>query len=152
VHPNFHVIPFLNKRDPVQRDQISKLFQDAHFMVLPTRAEAFGIVISEASANGLPALVTDTGGTHGGLRDGVNGFLIPYEARGDAYADKILSLIADPARYATLVATSRDRFEQHLNWDSWAISMRAVMESVLKRAIIPPPQVDLPPIDSSAVA
>ena len=139
-HPNFRVIPFLSKRDPEQRKQIFQLFEEAHFMLLPTRAEAFGIVICEASANGLPALVTDTGGTGGALVDGVNGFLMPYEARGDAYADRIAATIADPARYAALVASSRDRYEQHLNWDAWAISMRGVMETVLRRTIEPPQQ------------
>jgi glycosyltransferase involved in cell wall biosynthesis len=132
-HPNFHVIPFLNKQDPLQRDQITQLFQDAHFMLFPTRAEAFGIVICEASAHGLPALVTETGGTGSALRDGANGYLMPYHARGPEYADKILSIIAQPAQYAALVASSRDRYEQHLNWDVWARSMRDVMQTVLER-------------------
>jgi glycosyltransferase involved in cell wall biosynthesis len=132
-HPKFRVIPFLSKHDPVERVRITELFQDAHFMLLPTRAEAFGIVICEAGAHGLPALVAETGGTGGPLRDGVNGYLMPYHASGQEYADKILSIIARPAEYRSLVISSRDHYEQHLNWDAWARSMRWVMQTVLER-------------------
>ena len=136
-HPKFRVIPFLSKHDPEQRKQIEQLFAESHFMLLPTRADATPIVISEACANGLPVVATDTGGLGGSITEGVNGFLIPYEARGDAYADKIRSVIADLAIYKALVISSRDEYEQRLNWDSWAISMRAVMEQVLNREIDP---------------
>jgi glycosyltransferase involved in cell wall biosynthesis len=137
THPRFTVIPFLNKHDPEQRKQITRLFLDAHFMLLPTRADATPIVTCEASAFGLPTLASDTGGLGGSIRDGVNGFLLPYEASGQAYADKIAEVIADRAGYAALVASSRDEFEQNLNWDAWGRSMRSVMERVLDRPIDP---------------
>jgi glycosyltransferase involved in cell wall biosynthesis len=130
-----HVIPFLNKNDSEDRAKISRLFLDAHFLLLPTRAEAMGIVTCEASAHGLPALVTDTGGTRGALNPGVNGFLLPLNARGADYAEKIISVIASPARYADLVLSSRDEFERSLNWDAWGRAMLSLMERVLNRKI-----------------
>jgi glycosyltransferase involved in cell wall biosynthesis len=136
-HPNFRVIPFLSKHDPEQRKQIEQLFLDAHFMLLPTRADATPIVISEASAFGLPTMATDTGGLGGSITDGVNGYLLPYEARGKDYAAKIRSVVSERGRYQALVVSSRNEYEQRLNWDSWAISMRAVMERVLNREIDP---------------
>ena len=132
-HERFRVIPFLSKHDPEQWNQIAQLFLDAHFFLFPTRAEAFGVVTCEASAFGLPALATDTGGVGGALKDGVNGFLMPYEARGDAYAAKIMQVISDPVRYHSLVISSRDEYERNLNWDAWGRSMRTVMEDVLNR-------------------
>ena len=136
-HPNFKVIPFLSKHDPEQRMQIEQLFFDAHFMLLPTRADATPIVISEACAFGLPVVATDTGGLGGSITNGVNGFLIPYEAPGQAYAEAIRDVIADPAQYRALVVSSRDEYEQRLNWDSWAISMRPIFEKALGRQIDP---------------
>jgi len=130
-HPRLRVVPFLNKRDPQQWKQFEQLYLDAHFMLLPTRAEALGVVLCEASAYGLPILATDTGGVRGALNDGVNGFAMPYEARGDAYARKITEAIAEPVRYQNLVISSRDEYERCLNWDAWAISMRDVMEVAL---------------------
>lgn len=134
-HPNLHVIPFLDKNDPVQQQRISQLFLDANFLLFPTRADATPIATCEASAHGLPALVTDTGGTRGSVSDGVNGFLLPLEARGRDYADTILAVISDPARYRELVAASRDQYEQELNWDAWGRSLSKVMDAVLQRKI-----------------
>ncbi len=132
-HERFRVIPFLSKHDPEQWNQIAQLFLEAHFFLFPTRAEAFGVVTCEASAFGLPALAADTGGVGGALKNGVNGFLMPHEARGDAYAAKIMQIVSDPARYRSLVISSRDEYERNLNWDAWGRSMRKVMERVLNR-------------------
>ncbi len=129
--PHITVIPFLDKRDPAQQHTLSELFLRAHFFVFPTRAEAFGIVVAEASAHGVPSLAADTGGVSGVLSDGKNGFLLPFNASGIDYANKIKACIADPARYGDLVRSSRDIYEDRLNWDAWGESMRTVMLNVL---------------------
>jgi len=134
-HPNLRIVPFLDKNDPKHRQQISQLFIESHFMLLPTRADATPIVTCEASAFGLPMLAADTGGLRGSVREGYNGFLLPHDARGSAYAEKILAIIADPERYNALVPSTRDEFERTLNWDSWGKSMRCVFEKVLNREI-----------------
>jgi glycosyltransferase involved in cell wall biosynthesis len=136
-HQRLQVIPFLDKHDPEQRKKITQLFLDAHFMLLPTRADATPIVTCEASAFGLPTLASDTGGLAGSIRNGVNGFLLPFEARGAAYAGKIVEVISDPVQYAALVTSSRDEFERNLNWDTWGRTMRGIMERVLNRSIDP---------------
>jgi len=111
-HPKLRVVPFLDKNDPEQQKKLAQLFLESNFLLFPTRADATPIATCEASAYGLPALVTDTGGTRGSVREGLNGFLLPMEARGGDYADLILKTIADPAGYRELVASSRDQFEQ----------------------------------------
>ncbi len=137
-HPQMRVIPFLSKNDPEQRKQITQLFLDAHFMLLPTRADATPIVISEASAFGLPIIAADTGGLRGSISDGLNGYLVPFEEGGRAYADTIIRVIADPARYMNLVQSCRREYEQRLNWNAWGRSMRSVFERVLNLKIEPP--------------
>jgi glycosyltransferase involved in cell wall biosynthesis len=131
-HPRFRVIPFLNKHDTEQHEMMRQLLLNAHFLLFPTRAEAFGVVTCEASAYGLPTIATDTGGVGGALRNGIIVFLMPYEARGDAYADKIMEIIATPEQYHALVVSSRDEFERRLNWDVWGRSMRSVFIHALK--------------------
>ncbi len=54
--------------------------------------EAFGLVLLEALACGVPAIATDIGGIPEVIEDGVNGFLVPF---GDVQpaADKALLLV-----------------------------------------------------------
>ena len=142
-HDRLHVIPFLNKHDPEQRKRLYQLFLQSHFLLLPTRAEGLGVVTCEASAFGLPTLATDTGGVRGALNDGVNGFLLPPEAPGSAYAGKIAGLISTPDLYQELVISSRNEFERSLNWDAWGRAMRPVIEGVVldhAGVAISPPQ------------
>ncbi len=90
-------------------------------------------MISEASAHGLPVLITDTGGITGGLQNGVNGFTMPAAADGKAYAHRIQALWSAPEEYRKLVCSSRDLFEQRLNWDAWGRSMRQVFSHALEQ-------------------
>ena len=133
-HPSMRVIPFIDKTHLENRKELSRLFLDAHFMLFPTRAEATGIVTCEASAHGLPSLVSNTGGVGGAINDGVNGFLMPFDIGGIGYAQKIFEVINDPARYHRLVQSTRDEYERCLNWDTWGKSVRIVMEDVLQRS------------------
>jgi glycosyltransferase involved in cell wall biosynthesis len=133
-HPRMRVIPFIDKTHVENRKELSRLFLDAHFMLFPTRAEATGIVTCEASAHGLPSLVSNTGGVGGAINDGVNGFLMPFDAGGMGYAQKIIEVISDPERYHRLVQSTRDEYERCLNWDVWGKSVRVVMEEVLQRS------------------
>ena len=127
-HPQMRVIPFLDKNDPAQYGELLDLIRSSHLLVVPTRAEAFGIVFCEASAFAVPSIVTATGGTTTAVEDGVNGLTLPYEAAGGEFAAAVAGLIDDPGRYLGLCTSSRDRYESELNWGSWARRMRGIME------------------------
>jgi glycosyltransferase involved in cell wall biosynthesis len=135
-HPRMKVIPFLNKNDSQQRQQLHELYLQSDFFVLPTRCECFGITFCEASAFGLPILATRTGGVPEVVREGVNGFTLPPDARGDAYAQVIARLYQDSSLYQQYVQMGRDRFETHLNWDAWGLeTQKALMEIVPQKRI-----------------
>lgn len=131
-HPRMTVIPFLNKSDDRQYEEMENLFLTSDFFLLPTRQEAFGIVFSEASAFGLPVITTNTGGIPGAVKDGENGFLLPYYACGTEYAELIAKLYKDDHRYAEMVKSSRATFEERLNWDSWAINVNKLVIEMLE--------------------
>ena len=105
-HPRMRVIPFIDKTHVENRKELSRLFLDAHFMLFPTERSATGIVTCEASAHGLPTLVSNTGGVGGAINDGVNGFLMPFDSGGMGYAQKIIEVISDPERYHRLVQST----------------------------------------------
>lgn len=121
----------LSKEDRAERAQLSRLFLDADFLLLPTRAECYGMVFCEASAYGTPSITTDTGGVSGAVAHGENGLLLPPAADGDAYAQVIAELWRDPARYDALVHSSRDAYERRLNWDSWGRRLAGLIAGLL---------------------
>jgi glycosyltransferase involved in cell wall biosynthesis len=130
-HPHLHVIPFLSKKNPAERTQLENLFFNADFFLLPTRAECSGLVFCEASAFGVPSITTDTGGVSTPVQEGVNGFLHPLDAGGDAYAATIAQVWSDPARYQQLRRNCRDRYDAALNWKVWAESVRNLMQDAV---------------------
>lgn len=72
------------------------MWRDADVFVMPTHAEAFGMVYQEAAAAGLPSIGTDIAAVPELIEDGVTGVLVQ---RGDigGLAAAIRSLASDPS-------------------------------------------------------
>ncbi len=118
-HDRLTIIPFVDKNSENGIKQLWQLFLSHHFFILPTRFDCTPIVFCEASSFGLPILSSDTGGVRGHVKEGINGFLIPYEDKGKLYAEKIMEII-NSATYPDLCKTTRLCYEEQLNWESWA--------------------------------
>jgi glycosyltransferase involved in cell wall biosynthesis len=127
-HPNLRVIPFLDKNDEADYKQFLQLLSSSHFLILPSRAECSGIVFAEASAFGIPSITTETGGVASMVEEGVNGYRLPFDAGGSAYAFLIKSIFDDPKRYRDLVYSSRRKFDDELNWQKWGEKIRAIID------------------------
>jgi rhamnosyl/mannosyltransferase len=87
------------------------LYASADVFVLPAnaRAEAFGTVLLEAMAAGLPCITTDLGtGTSYVVQDGVTGLVVPPR-QPDALTRAIISLQTGPALRAQLGQAGRAR-------------------------------------------
>ena len=132
-HQRMKVIPYLDKNDPVQYKELEQLYLSSDFLLLPTRNECFGLVFCEANAYGLPVITTHTGGVPEVVIDGQNGFTLPVSARGAEYARTIARIYRDDARYAELVVTSRDAFDDRLNWDAWGRSVNTLITAMLEQ-------------------
>jgi glycosyltransferase involved in cell wall biosynthesis len=95
-------------------ESLRALFQNAAIFCLPSvsRAEAFGVVLLEAMAHGLPIVASDIAGS--GVpwvnEHGVTGLNVPT---GDAaaLAAALAALLSDPARRQRMGRESRRRFE-----------------------------------------
>lgn len=114
------VISFLDKNNPEDDRRLKKLFLTSDFLILPSRAECFGIVFCEASAFGLPSFTTDTGGIADAVIEGENGFRLPLSATGKDFANAIQKIFTNEEVYDALRKRSRELYEQQLNWDAWA--------------------------------
>lgn len=127
---NVRVIPKLDKRLAADRMQLKELFLTSDILLFPTRRDASPIVVSEASAFGLPVIAPDVGGL--AVWDHVNGRKLPASAGPGDYAEAAMQLIRQPARYLELAISARRLFESRLNWDSWGKAMADVFSSVLE--------------------
>ncbi len=114
------VIPFLDKNKPDQQAQYHDLLSEAHFLLLPTRADCTPMVIAEANAFSCPVLASDVGGIPSLISENNNGFLLPLGATGDNYAHKITTLINNAEQYKALSEGSFEFYQHNLTWSAWA--------------------------------
>lgn len=110
VHPN------LNKAIAEERVLFEQLYAQAHFLVMPSM-ESYGFAFCEASAFGVPSLCYRAGGIP--VRDGINGFALPLGTDAAVFAKTIETYLHDPAKYEELRLSTRQEYEDHLNWDAW---------------------------------
>jgi glycosyltransferase involved in cell wall biosynthesis len=121
---------FVDKSTPEGRELLRGLLHDAHFLLLPSRAECSAIVLSEAAAHAVPALTSRVGGSPTIVHDGVNGRLFDRDAGPDEYADFVQSVFGSPA-YRSLALSSLGESRRRLNWDVAGSRVRELVEGVL---------------------
>lgn len=126
-HPKLTVIPFIDKNDDEGQKRLVEIYQQHHFLILPTRFDCTPIVINEASAFGIPSLVANSGGVAGHLKEGENGFLLDYKDQGEGYAKKLETLMVSPEDYLSLRKKTRKLFEEKLNWEHWATELKKLI-------------------------
>lgn len=57
-------------------DQLRDLYNRARFLIVPSRQDSFGLVVTEALYCGIPAVVSNNGGLKDQVVDGLNGFIL----------------------------------------------------------------------------
>ena len=110
------------------RDDIPKLLRGVDVFVLSSYSDCFPMALLEAMAAGRPAVCTAVGGVPEMIDDGVTGFLVPpRDPR--ALADKLLTVLADPARARAMGKAARRRAEEEFSLQrSVACTERALEE------------------------
>lgn len=131
-HPNIKLIPYIDKNIAEERDRFEQILIDSHLLLLPTNAECFGIVFCEANAYGLPVFSRSVGGIPSVVKNGENGYLLPPDATGEDFASLIEKTVREKAVYSALNRGARDRYDKLLNWDTWALTLKAKLNTLLK--------------------
>jgi glycosyltransferase involved in cell wall biosynthesis len=123
-------IGYVDKKTEAGREQFDRLFGGSHFLILPARAEAFGVVLCEANSYGVPNLATRVGGIPTIVRDGKNGVLFPPDDA-PSMADVVLDLLRDYRRYRELASSSFEEYRARLNWDVIGRQVGSLLETIV---------------------
>jgi glycosyltransferase involved in cell wall biosynthesis len=86
---------------PVPHEQVPELYAASDVVALPSRYEGNARVLAEAAASARPVVTTEVSGARDTVRDGETGYVIPI-GRSELLAERLLALLADPARAATM--------------------------------------------------
>lgn len=113
IPPYINVHGFISKRCQEGRQKIQDLLHQAHFLFVPSRAEAYGIVFCEANAFALPCLTTHVGGISTIVKDNVNGMTFALNATVDQYCDYIVAAMKN---YEEFALRSFHEYQTRLNW------------------------------------
>jgi glycosyltransferase involved in cell wall biosynthesis len=118
--PFVRALGFLRKSVAHELSLICDAFREAHFLILPTLADATPVVFSEAQAFGVPPISYEVGGVGGAITHGETGLLLPPGAPAEQFAKEIRRCVDDPKLYETLSRGSREHYLQRANWNNWA--------------------------------
>lgn len=123
-----HFYGLLNKDVQSERNQLEALYRSCDVLVVPSKAEGYGLVFVEAAAYGLPSLAYDTTGVKTSVKNRTSGILLNPEANPKDFSEVILDWFNNPCYYRNLSEGARQFYETNANW---AVSVRKLIE-VLK--------------------
>jgi D-inositol-3-phosphate glycosyltransferase len=101
--------------DPVAHADVVEVYRAIDALIVPSRAESFGLVALEAQATGTPVVASRVGGLPYVVVDGESGFLVAGHDPAD-YAEALGRILFDPEVAADLGAGAVKRAET-FSWD-----------------------------------
>ncbi|MGE0711942.1 MAG: glycosyltransferase family 4 protein [Planctomycetota bacterium] len=109
--------------------QVDRWHSIANLFVLPTRFDAFGNVVLEAMATGVPTLVSKKAGAAECVREGETGWVLQDPDDAHAIAERIFQLAGDPELERRMGEAARDAACTY-SWDVHFERMLALYEEV----------------------
>ncbi len=84
---------------------LSRAFANMDVLAFPSRTETFGLVVLEAQASGVPAVVTSAGGPRFSVEPGETGFVVNNV---EEFSDCVELLLTQPERLLLMRAAARE--------------------------------------------
>ena len=114
----------------VPQPELRKFYREASVVVVPSVwPEPMGLVGLEAMRNALPVVAFDAGGISAWLRDGENGFLVPWMNE-PQFARRIGDLLADKALARAMGERGLERANRDFDFDRYIDSLETLFGSV----------------------
>ena len=95
--------------------ELARAYANMDLFLFPSRADAFGNVVLEAMASGVPAVVTNEGGPKFLLQHGVSGYVAIDD--GD-FAAAAVEMMSHPERCSAMREEARRQASAAASWDS----------------------------------
>lgn len=109
----------------IPRADLMDLYTKAHAFVLPTLADGFGMVITEAMSRGLPVIATQNCAGPDLITSGQDGLIIPANDQ-NALAETLNWCIMNPIRLAEMGIEAKNRAKKY----SWAEYRKNLVNTV----------------------
>jgi len=119
---------FISKKTEEGRKYLEQLFSQAHFFILPSRADCVPVVFAEASSFGLPSLTTRVGGISTAIQDGKNGYTFSRDEDTEEYCNYIERFISSKEKYKELALSSFREYSTRINWSSAGSRVKDLIE------------------------
>jgi len=123
---------------PLTGTDLDRAYADADLLVLASRAETYGMVVTEALARGLPVVATDVGGVRDSLGrapDGSRPGVLVQPADPPALAAALRCWLDDPDRRELLRGAAQARRPTLSGWSETSLRMSRVLTGV--GAVVP---------------
>ncbi|CCK81361.1 glycosyltransferase [Desulfobacula toluolica] len=133
----------------VENKELQQYYEISDIFVFPSTTDTFGMVILEAQAKGLFALVTDVGGPREIIDNGVTGKVLSL-SDADAWVEQICSVHTMksecPNDFAMMRAACQDRIKTQYSWDEALndiLGGTKKMKSAISSPVSPRPDIAL---------
>jgi UDP-glucose:(heptosyl)LPS alpha-1,3-glucosyltransferase len=113
---------------------VERFYAAGDALLLPSPYDAFGMVVTEGMASGLPVVVSREAGASELIRNGLNGYVLEDVTNEAELAGRMQSLLADPDGAKRLGCAARKTVES-LTWDWVAQETMQVYEDLLTRKL-----------------
>jgi glycosyltransferase involved in cell wall biosynthesis len=107
---------FISKSTIAGKERLDRLIAESHFLILPSRAECYGVVFCEANSFGVPCISRKVGGIPTIIKPNVNGNLFDLNANISEYCNYIYRLFTNYSDYKNLALSAFHEYESRLNW------------------------------------
>lgn len=124
---------FVSKATKEGASMLENLYSSAHFLFVPSVAEAYGLVFCEANAYAVPNISHRKGGLTTIVEDGVNGQLFEIGTKPEVFADYIEEIFKNKEGYKKLCMSSLDRYKKYLNWHSSGMRLSNIFITSLSK-------------------
>lgn len=117
-------VGFFDKSDLKQKEAFVDLYKQAHFFIMPTKAECVGMSFIEAGSVGLPAIGTEVGGVPEAIIDEKTGHIIKGKQSAKDVANWVFTYWNDNDAYRSMIVNAFQIQTKTSNWETWSDNVK----------------------------